>query len=321
MRAILACCISASFILLAASAADRPADSKSGGPQYILGANDQINVEVVELPEFSGRTYRIDADGSVSLPLVGRVRAAGLTLAQFQDAVEKQLHSQVKNPHVVTGLVEVRSQPVSVMGQVNTPGTEMLQGNKTLFDVLAMAGGLKPDAGDVIKITRQKEEGPLNLKNAAADETTGSVTASVSVRDVVDLRDPSANILMRPHDSISVPRAQVVYVIGNVKKAGGFALSQNKQISALEALSLAEGMAPNAAPKSARISRLVPGDSINREQIKVDLKAILAGKQKDIPMQPDDILYVPDNSARRTTGKILETGLATVSGLVIWRGF
>ena len=289
--------------------------------QYVLGPNDQISVEVVELPEFNNRSYRIDADGSVSLPLIGRVPAAGLTVAQFQTALEGRLKSQVRNPHVVTGMIEVRSQPVSVMGSVNNPGTEMLQGPKTLFDVLAMAGGLKPDAGDVIKITRQPDEGHLALANAVVDPATGTTTAEVNVRDVVDLRDAGANIAVRPHDAISVPRAQVIYVIGNVRKAGGFALSQNRRVSALEALSLAEGMSPNAAPQSARIARRVPGNTTSRQQIPVDLKRILAGKAEDVTLLPDDILYIPDNAARRTTGKILETALATASGLVIWRGF
>jgi polysaccharide export outer membrane protein len=289
--------------------------------QYVLGPNDQINVEVVELPEFNNRSYRIDPDGTVSLPLVGRVPAAGLTVAQFQDKVEKALRSQVRNPHVVTGLVEVRSQPVSVMGSVNTPGTEMLQGQKTLFDVLAMAGGLKSDAGDVIKITRSQDEGPLDLPSARKDLSTGSTTAEVKVRDVVDLRSPEANIVVRPHDAISVPRAQVVYVIGNVRKAGGFAFPQNRNVSVLDALSMAEGMTQNAAPKNAHIVRRISEDPPRREQIPVDLNKMLAGKVEDTVLQPDDILYVPDNAARRTTGKILETALATASGLIIWRGF
>jgi len=304
----------------AAWCADGPPKSADAA-HYTLGPNDQITVEVVELPEFAAKSYRIDADGAVSLPLIGRVPAMGLTVAQFQEVLEAKLHTQVRNPHVTTGVMEVRSQPVSVMGSVNTPGTQMLQGPKTLFDVLAMAGGLKTDAGDTIKVTRQKDQGPLNLPEAVTDPSSGSTTAEVNVRDVVDLQNPGANIAVRPYDAVAVPRAKIVYVIGNVRKAGGFTISQNHKVSALEALSLAEGLTPNAAPQHARIARVTPDGSPTRQQIPVDLKKILAGKAEDLTLRPDDILYIPDSSTRRTTGRLAEAALATVSGLIIWRGF
>src|SRR5262249_9525094 len=153
---------------------------------------DQITVEVAELPEFNGKSYRIDSDGTVSLPLLGRVTAGGRTLSQFESDLQTKLKTQVRNPHLVTNVIETRSQPVSVMGAVNTPGTQQLQGTKSLFDVLALAGGLKPDAGEFIKITRQREQGKLSLPNTVEDAATGRTTAEVSVRDVVDLRNPSA---------------------------------------------------------------------------------------------------------------------------------
>jgi polysaccharide export outer membrane protein len=205
------------------------------------------------------------------------------------------------------------------MGAVNTPGMQQIQGPKTLFDALAAAGGLKPEAGEVITITRQASEGPLNLPNERKDPADGRTTADVKVRDIVELRDPRMNILVRTHDEISVSRGTLLYVIGNVHKPGGFTVLQGHAVSALEALSMAEGLAPNASPRGARILRRT-SETEAREQIPVDLKKILAGKTKDVRLSPDDILYVPDNTTRRITTKTLETALATVSGLIIWRG-
>lgn len=286
--------------------------------KYLLGPGDMILVQVVGMPEFTNQPYRIDVDGTISLPLLGRVRAGGLTLADFETEVVTALKKQVLHPHVITSLATPRGEPVSVLGAVNSPGTQQIQGRKTLFDVLAAAGGVKPDAGNTVTITRIRSEGPLDLPNAAEDPATGRLTAAVNLNALVNLREPSANILVRPHDEISVPRAQLIYVIGNVRKAGGFTLSEGRSISALEALSLAEGLSPNASPKSARILRKHGAD---REQIPVNLKAILAGKTKDVALNPDDILFVPDNVSRRATTRALETAMNTLSGVAIWRGF
>ncbi len=310
--------LSSLLILCAAllGAADQKAERG-----YVLGPGDQILIQVVELPEFGTHPYRVDNDGAVGLPLVGRVRASGLTLEQFESQVTTILKKQVIDPHVVASVAEPRSQPVSVIGSVNNPGTRQVQGPTTLFDAIAGAGGLKPEAGNVITITRQADEGPLEIPNATRDPNTGVWTASITLRDLVDLRDSASNIAIKPHDQISVSRAPVVYVIGNVRKAGGFTVSDGRSISTLEALSLAEGFAPNASPKHARILRKQGDDKIAREDIPVNLQKILYGEKKDVELRPGDILYVPDNLPRRITGRALEATINTVSGIAIWRGF
>ncbi len=314
--------ITQSVVILAMAAsfcggAADPANSVPAG--YVLGPNDQINVSVSELPEFTSKSYRIDEDGTVSLPLLGRVRAGGLTLAQLENNLFSALQRQVLTPHISANIVEVRNQPLSVMGAVNTPGTQQIQGDKTLFDAIAGAGGLKPEAGDTITVTRRTSEGPLDLPNEVMDTASGRSSATVKVRDVVELRDPHANIRVRANDEIAVARGPVLYVIGDVHKPGGFTISQGRPVYALEALSLAEGFAPNASPGNARILRRKP-ETDAREEIPINLKKILAGKSKDVQLSPDDILFVPDNTSRRATTKVLETALATISGVVIWRG-
>jgi len=157
------------------------------------------------------------------------------------------------------------------------------------------------------------------LPQASEDPETGNFEAAVSVHDVVELHDPKANVRVQPHDQIFVARAQIIYVIGNVIKPGGFPLSQKKTISALEALSLAEGPNLNASSQHARILRN-SGSSATREQIPIDLKKVLAGKIPDVQLMPDDVLFVPDNTAKRAATRAAEAALTTISGLIIWRG-
>ncbi len=285
---------------------------------YVLGPNDQLTVDVVELPEFSNRGFRVDADGAVGLPFIGRVYAGGRTVAEFEADVRTRLQSQVRAPHVSVGVVESRSQPVSVIGAVNTPGIVQLQGSKTLFDMVAAAGGLKVDAGDVIRVTRQKDQGPLNLPGASVEPTTGASSAEIHVRDLVDRHDPAVNVLVRPHDEISVARAQVVYVIGDVHRAGGFTLVQRRSMSVLEALSLAEGLGPNASAAHAKILRKPLTETTPRQQVPINVKKVLQGKGEDLQLSPDDILFIPNGS--RIAGRVAETALGTLSGVIIWRG-
>lgn len=295
--------------------------SQKADEAYVLGPGDQILIQVVELPDFSTHPYRIDSDGGIGLPMVGRIRASGLTLGQLESKVTDALKKQVIDPHVVASVAEPRSQPVSVIGSVNSPGTRQVQGPTTLFDAIAGAGGLRPEAGNVVTVTRRAGEGPLELPNATRDPKTGVWSASITLRDLVDLRDSAANIAIKPHDQISVSRAPVVYVIGNVRKAGGFTVSDGRSISTLEALSLAEGFSPNAAPKHARILRKQSDDAISRRDIPVNLQKILYGEKKDVELRPGDILFIPDNLSRRITGRVLETAVNTISGVAIWRGF
>jgi polysaccharide export outer membrane protein len=124
--------------------------------------------------------------------------------------------------------------------------------------------------------------------------------------------NPAENIHIKPNDVISVPRADIIYVIGAVKKAGGYALNDNGTRSALQILSLAEGLEKTAAGNRARIMRAIPGSN-NRDEIPIDLKKILAGKSSDVPLRADDILFVPTSGAKSAGFRTLDilSGSAT----------
>jgi polysaccharide biosynthesis/export protein len=287
---------------------------------YTLGAGDQIVVRVPDLEEFDNKDSKpvpIDLRGGITLPVVGRIQAGGLTTEQVQADIAARLKRVLVKPDVSVYLVEMRSQPVSVLGQVQTPGVHQLQGQKNLFEVLSLAGGLKQEAGNVINITRRLEWGPIPLPGAANDSTSQYSVASVQVKSVMSASNPAENILIKPNDVISVPKADTIYVMGAVKKPGAYVLGEHRTLSALQVLALAEGLEKIAATKNAKIMRVVPGSN-DRAEIPVDLQTILSGKMPDVPLTADDIFFIPTSKAKAAGYRTLEA-LAQGGSLAIYR--
>ena len=193
-----------------------------------------------------------------------------------------------------------------------------LQGGKRLLEMISLAGGLAPDAGQKIFITRRQAFGTLPLEGARRDETSGLTTGEISVTSLIESRDPQLNIPIMPHDVIAVERARMVYVMGEVSKPGGFVLSERESMSVLQALSLAGGLTHTAAPGSSRILRSVPGSS-ERQDTALNLGKVLSGKAGDVPLHPEDILFVPNSAARSATLRALEAGIQVGTGVAIWR--
>ncbi len=272
---------------------------------YTLGPGDQIVVRVPNVEEISDKAVPIDLHGDVDLPMAGRIHAAGLSTGQLASAVAERLTKYLVDPDVSVYLAEMRSQPVSVLGSLKDPGVHQLQGQKTLFEVLSLAGGLREDAGNTVKITRKLAWGPIPLPGAERDSTGQYWVASVNVKDIMAASNPAANILIQPEDVISVPRADVIYAIGAVKKPGGYMLGVNQSLGVLQVLALAEGLERTAAASDVRIMRTVAGTT-NRSEIPVDLKKIMGGKSSDIPLQADDILFVPSSKSKAIGYRALE---------------
>jgi polysaccharide biosynthesis/export protein len=219
---------------------------------------------------------------------------------------------------VAISIVEYRSQPVSVIGTVGQPGVHQLEGRKTLIEILAKAGGLRPEAGNSIKITRRAEWGVIPLPSAAKDPSGQFSVAQVSLKSIMQGTNPEENILIRPHDVISVPRADLIYVVGEVRKPGGFILHERGTISGLQALAMAEGFAADAAPDKAIIVRQSP--DARRVEIPANLRAILSGKTRDVELLPEDILFIPTNVAKRALTRTLQTAIQAVTSAIIYRG-
>lgn len=286
---------------------------------YTLGPEDRLTVKVLDLDEISDKDiYRVDMRGNLNLPVAGRVHVFGMTVEQAEVEVENRLRLVLQDPEVTISVTEFRPQPVSVLGSVKNPGVVQIVGRKTLFEVLSLSGGLNSDAGNVIKITRATKYGELPLDNAV-DDTTGQYrVGELSVRDVMTAKTPGQNIAIMPHDVISVPKAELVYVIGCVRKSGGFILNEREKISALQALSLAEGLDHSAAASKAKILRSV-GNSDNRVEIPVDLKKILQGKGDDVPLLANDILFIPTSATKNAALRGLEAAISIGTGVAVYR--
>jgi polysaccharide export outer membrane protein len=279
---------------------------------YLLGPDDQITLFVTDLEEISGKPMRIDMRGDINIPMAGRIHAAGLTADKLESEIESSLKKNLKDPHVVVNISEFRSQPVSILGNVTQPGVHQLEGRKTLFEMLSLAGGLRVDAGYSVKITRSLRWGRIPLPDAQDDPTGQFSVASVSVKDIMNGSNPAENILIKPEDTITVPKADLIYVIGSVKKPGGFVMGQDQTVSALQILSLAEGLERTAAGDKARVMRTIPGNP-NRSEIPINLKKLMAGKMPDMQLKSDDILFVPTSTAKSVASRTEDMALGIVS--------
>ena len=318
----------AGIFLIAGAAAQNPAASASGEQKakcdnqirstYLLGPDDQLEISGPELTDMPNKPVRIDGEGDIAVPLAGSVHVAGMTVQQTEQELNKALSKYIRHPQVVVNVAEVRSQPVSVLGAVNSPGVHQVQGHKTVLEMLALAGGIRQDAGYSIRITRQLEWGCISLPGAQLDASGKFSVAEVNLRKIMDAKTPEENIQIFPHDVISVPKAEMVYVIGEVHRSGGFVLGEHKSISVLQALSLAEGLNTGADPRHAKILRLKP-EADQRVEVAVDVKDALNGKKPDMPLQGEDILFIPGSTGKKAALRGLEAAIQTGTGLAIWR--
>lgn len=303
--------------IVAAAQPSAPRQSPASAPEYLLGPGDEISILVLGL-EPPNQTVRIEPAGSVNLLLVGRIHVAEKTVEQVERELKTRFGEFMEAPQVVVNVVAFRSRPVSVIGAVKNPGVHQLQGNMTVIEVLSLAQGLQDDAGHSVRITRLKANGPIPLPTAAPDGTGQYSVAQISLKSLLDASNPQENIRVLPNDVISVPLAEMVYVIGDVVKAGGFVLRERESMSVLQALSMAGGLGPMAAPQTARILRLRP-NSPERKELAVDVRVILQGKAPDVALLADDILFIPNNTGKAVALRTIEAAVQIGTGIVIWR--
>lgn len=285
---------------------------------YVLGAGDLITVWALGAEEMSGKAFVVPPGGFVDFPMAGRVRAAGRTPDQLKAELVEKLKTYVREPEVSVSITEFRSQPVSILGSVKQPGVHQLQGGKSLLEVISLAGGLAPDASNTAVITRQAQWGVIPVPDATQDPSGKFSIARINLNQLAEAKEPQNNIQICPNDVIEVPRARLVYVMGQVVKPGGYVLNADETISALQALSMAGGASQFASTKNAKILRPIQG-STERKQIAVNLNGVMEGKSSDSVLKPDDILYVPGNLGKNASVRALQTGLEIGTGLIIWR--
>ncbi len=296
---------------------------------YRLGPEDLIEVAVFEASEL-GAAARISTTGSVTLPLLGPVHVSGLTPRQFELVLEELLRQRgyMHNPHATVSVREMRSHGVSVIGAVEKPGVYQLQGSKTLIEVLSLASGLAEEAGDTVLVARRASAPapPPSIETPDAPARDPAVlpgglqetkVLSVDLRQLLYSGDAALNVPIFPGDIVKVSQAGIVYVVGDVKKPGGFRLKNNESITVLQAIALAEGMNRTAAQTRARIIR-TEADGQRRE-LPLNLARLLGGRSPDPLLQPKDIVFVPSSAGKTAAYRGMESVLQIVSGVVIFR--
>jgi polysaccharide export outer membrane protein len=270
---------------------------KANLPQHSIGANDLIAVSVYDSPELT-RTIRVDADGAIRLPLLKNpIQAEGLLPMNLEGTIGDALKGEeiLVDPIVKVTVVEYYSRPISVAGAVRKPVTFQAVGKVTLLEALARAEGLAPDAG-------------LEILVSLPD----SLVRRIPVKALIDDADPETNMRLVGGEEIRVPEAGKIYVVGNVKRPGAFPVRDSADTSVLKLLALAEGLSPYAS-RQAYIYRREPGAS--KKEIEIELDKIMKRKSPDVPLEANDILYIPDNTGRRATMTALERLLMTGSAL------
>jgi polysaccharide biosynthesis/export protein len=263
-----------------------------------LGPGDLVEIGVYNVPELTTKA-RVGNAGDIYLPLIDYVHLGDLTVEEAQALIEKRLEDGgfVRNAHVTIFLDESASQGVTLLGEVNKPGVYPALGDRRLFDLISAAGGFTPAAGRKISIARQHSQ-------------SGAITVNLPRNLADDLQD---DIEIMPGDTIVVPRAPIIYVVGDVGRPAGL-LVDNGSLTVLQALALAGGTNHTAKLGGVRIIRK---GAAGMTETRVPLKKMLEAKAPDITLQADDILFVPLSGARVAATTGFNAAVAAASGLAI----
>lgn len=271
--------------------------------EYRIGARDLLEIEVYELEEPNKSKQlkvRVAQDGQIVVPLLGPVTAAGRTAGELQaDLVVALAKDYLVNPSVTVAIAEHQARHITVLGAVQQPGTFHLKDNSTtLVDVLALAGGPNDKAGSVVYVARAASPtDEVGVANASTGD--GGAPAprllKIDLIDLVERGDLRANCVLEDGDVVHVPAAARFFVMGEVNEGGAFPLRGD--ITLLRALALAGGLKDTATPAATTLIRTTPK---GRTTIPIDLNEVRAGSEKDLLMQPDDVLLVNESGGDKT---------------------
>jgi polysaccharide export outer membrane protein len=272
----------AALVVLAglASAQEPRAPLQPQGTEYVIGAQDVLTVTVWDSPDLSGK-FTVEADGSFTFPLIGRVKAGGLSLRQFEGELKKKLaDGYFKNPQVSVAVESYRSQRIFIVGEVRNPGTYPLTGDMTLIEAIARAGSTTPAASPEAIVVRAPAGKAADGPTLPGEKEATANTQRVNLRDLQS-GTLSQNLALRDGDTIFVPRAESIYVFGQVKSPGAYAL-QSVETTVLQALSLAGGVTDRGATNRIKIVRVVKGE---KQETRVKLTDLVL---------PGDTIIVPE---------------------------
>lgn len=308
--------LAAAVLLSGVSALEAQNDTrKSQGVR--IGSEDTVSIYALGAEEIS-KNWRVGVSGDIILPMLGPVRAAGLTTEELETVLTGRLKQYLKEPHVSVFIAEFRSQPVTVVGAVHKPGTLQMEGAKTLFDVMIRAGGPK-DSGPTVTLTRSLAVGPISFPGAHPSPDGKYSVVDLELTEVMEGRGAAANLTVFPLDVIAVsekkqPRA--VHISGEVSKPGAVELVTQESISLMKVLALAGGLTQLASPRRTLIVH-VNEQGKQTSQALIDLDKTMKGKAKDVELVPGDIVIIPSN---RTGSYIQSAATSAISAGIFTLG-
>jgi polysaccharide biosynthesis/export protein len=266
-----------------------------------IGPGDFLDIAEYHTPEFHSTT-RVSTAGTVTLPLIGEVKLAGMDEQAAARAIEAALLAKgmLLHPLVSVLVTSYVGQDVSVLGEVTRPGVYPFTVHHRLLDLLSAASGLSPNAGRLVNVFHQ---GDPKTPHAVVLDPSGTDTSS------------DHNPELSPGDTVQVSRAGLVYVVGDVIRPGGFPVDPVQGLTVVQALSLAWGPSQNAAVGKVLLIREQKG---GRAMIALNVRRMLRGQDPDQPVQDRDILYVPDSVARNLINRTLESAIQSTIGVTIY---
>jgi polysaccharide biosynthesis/export protein len=278
-----------------------PAGNYSAKTDLRIGSGDLLEIKVYGFPELSN-TVRVSDAGEMTMPLVGAVEVSGLTPEEAQKRVEQRLLSGgfLRDPQVNILVKEFATQGISVLGEVFKPGVYPLLGSRRLFDALSVAGGTTNRAAKTVVVTHRDQPDTPEVVTLARDPKEAA----------------RQNVELKPGDTVIVARSGIVYVSGDVKTPGGYAIESSESLTVLQAIALAQRLNPTASSKNVRIIRRNSG---SLREIPVELKQIMQAKAPDIALQNDDVLFIPNSASKSAARRSLESIVQVATGLAIYR--
>ena len=275
-----------------------PSSSPVAPESLLIGPGDLLRITVLRESELDQHTRVLDS-GVITLALAGDVVVQGLTPAEAAARIAAKYRDGkfLLHPEVSVFVEEYSAEPVTVLGEVGHPGALHLAAPRTLIDVLSLAGGLTAIADRHIVIQRggqNPERIHVFLSNRADDAL-------------------NADVLVRPGDTVLVPKAGIVYVLGDVAHPGGYVMQNDSRLTVLEAIALAAGASKTASERKVRLVRNIDGRSVSLD---LPLRDMERGRQPDVPLQANDVLYVPFSLAKNISLGIADITAAASSALI-----
>lgn len=271
--------------------------SQGNSGDYRVGPEDLLQVGFLDAEKLSSEV-RVDGEGRIRLLLVGDVEVSGLTPVEIARKLTRLYREgdYLRNPQIAVAVKEYRHQKVAVTGAVNKPDHYALIGPRTLLEVLGMAGGLSEKAGESVHVIRPQNGAPASsAESLEPSASSGAQTVVVDLNQLLLKGATELNVPVRNGDVVFVPFAQTAFVLGAVAKPGGVLLQDNMTVT--KAISQTGGLHIVLSSYHATILRV--DEDGRRSTLPVDLGRITGGKQEDVALKANDIVYVHESPTRR----------------------